>query len=39
MRILLVLILLTGCGADDPPVAPAAATQGAGTISTGSAAP
>ena len=32
MRVLVVLLLLAGCGADDPPVA---AAPGVGTISTG----
>ena len=35
MRMLLVLMVLAACGAEDPPTAPAGAAPGAATISTG----
>lgn len=34
MRILVAVLFLAGCGADDPPNAPAGAVAGVGTIST-----
>ena len=35
MRLLMVLIVLAGCGADDPPEVPSGVVTGAATISTG----